>query len=382
VIVSEPGYVYVLFNPPLRGLVKIGRTARDPKGRAEELSSATGVPTPFEVAYDAYFADADAAEQFVHATLTEKGFRRASNREFFQIALSDAVRAVVAAQALLGASVPQGDGASDSPSSKAFDELCDFAGALLRGEGDTLQDKKRAVDLYRGAADGGSIRAALELGEIWLTAEANVDSKDIRRWLEWASDHGASDAWGYLAILWRRAGNSENARKCWDRLLKCPEQSIARGRVAWAILYVISTPVKDVTAFHRHALHDVRDLVLSHSANAPLSRKIELALFPEIAHPHEVGRVLSIRDGVVSISGGYSVREEHLRPGVTLQLEQQVEFVADFMDQTALDIRPMKERTPPDWGLIDEIRKRLEEGGIDHVERAALLKRVRDELQR
>jgi hypothetical protein len=110
---AEPGYVYVLFNPSLKGLVKIGRTARDPKGRAEELSSATGVPTPFEVAFEAYFADAVAAEQFVHATLTEKGFRRASNREFFEMSLSDAVKTVVVAQGVLESCAPR-DSEGDS----------------------------------------------------------------------------------------------------------------------------------------------------------------------------------------------------------------------------------------------------------------------------
>ena len=63
---QEPGYVYVLFNPALKGLVKIGLTGRDPKGRAAELFG-TGLPTAFEVVYDAYFANARMVEQFIHA---------------------------------------------------------------------------------------------------------------------------------------------------------------------------------------------------------------------------------------------------------------------------------------------------------------------------
>src|SRR6185369_11781349 len=39
-----PGFVYALINPSMTGLVKVGRTERDPTGRAHELSSATGVP--------------------------------------------------------------------------------------------------------------------------------------------------------------------------------------------------------------------------------------------------------------------------------------------------------------------------------------------------
>ncbi|PIY04238.1 MAG: hypothetical protein COZ20_06175 [Gallionellales bacterium CG_4_10_14_3_um_filter_54_96] len=50
---GSSGYVYVLLNQSLPGCVKIGKTTRDTATRAAELSSATGVPTPFMVAYDA-----------------------------------------------------------------------------------------------------------------------------------------------------------------------------------------------------------------------------------------------------------------------------------------------------------------------------------------
>ena len=44
---NDPGFVYALINPSMEGLVKVGKTKRDPKGRANELSGATGV-TPFK----------------------------------------------------------------------------------------------------------------------------------------------------------------------------------------------------------------------------------------------------------------------------------------------------------------------------------------------
>lgn len=47
----EPGHIYILVNPSMEGLVKIGKTTRDPESRARELSQATGVPTPFYVAF-------------------------------------------------------------------------------------------------------------------------------------------------------------------------------------------------------------------------------------------------------------------------------------------------------------------------------------------
>jgi hypothetical protein len=50
------------------GMVKVGKTNRDPKDRLRELSAATGIPTPFVLVYSAYFADCLEAEQF-HAML-------------------------------------------------------------------------------------------------------------------------------------------------------------------------------------------------------------------------------------------------------------------------------------------------------------------------
>jgi hypothetical protein len=53
--VNDSGFIYVLINVSMDGLVKIGKTQRDPEKRAIELSSATGVPTPFIVAFEAFF---------------------------------------------------------------------------------------------------------------------------------------------------------------------------------------------------------------------------------------------------------------------------------------------------------------------------------------
>ena len=80
----EPGFVYAPINPSMSGLVKVGRTADDPAGRADELSSATGVPTAFVLAYKRFFSDSEAAERFVHAFLERRGYRVSANREFFQ----------------------------------------------------------------------------------------------------------------------------------------------------------------------------------------------------------------------------------------------------------------------------------------------------------
>ena len=72
---SDNAYVYVLMNPSLQNMVKIGKTTREPEERAKELSSVTGVPTPFIVVYSCMFESCSDAETFVHTYLETKGFR-------------------------------------------------------------------------------------------------------------------------------------------------------------------------------------------------------------------------------------------------------------------------------------------------------------------
>jgi hypothetical protein len=73
-------------------MVKIGLTTRDPETRAREVSGATGVPTPFEIAHRRRVADCFAVEQAIHRQLDRH--RVGKNREFFQMSLGDARRAV------------------------------------------------------------------------------------------------------------------------------------------------------------------------------------------------------------------------------------------------------------------------------------------------
>ena len=82
------GYVYVLTNPSMPALVKIGSTRLSPYERAATLSSATGVPLPFKVAMYAEFMDCRKAERWVQSRMV--GFRVNENREFFKNALHEA----------------------------------------------------------------------------------------------------------------------------------------------------------------------------------------------------------------------------------------------------------------------------------------------------
>ena len=80
--IMSKGYVYVLSNPAMPGLVKVGMTRGNPSLRAAQLST-TGVPENFVV--EAVFCCPDCVwfEQYVHSALSE--FRVSNGKEFFRI---------------------------------------------------------------------------------------------------------------------------------------------------------------------------------------------------------------------------------------------------------------------------------------------------------
>jgi hypothetical protein len=84
------GYLYVLTNPYMRGLVKIGCTDRTPRQRADELSQATGVPGRFKVERSWPLEDAHAFERGVHAGLAAY---RVSG-EHFQLSVTTAIERI------------------------------------------------------------------------------------------------------------------------------------------------------------------------------------------------------------------------------------------------------------------------------------------------
>lgn len=89
---GREGFIYILVNPAFPNYVKIGRTTKDPEIRARELSSGTGVPAPYGVAWDVTVNDCHKVERLIH---NELAYARARNdREFFTIPLRKAISVV------------------------------------------------------------------------------------------------------------------------------------------------------------------------------------------------------------------------------------------------------------------------------------------------
>jgi hypothetical protein len=87
------GHLYVLTNPHMPGLVKIGCTDRTAYQRADELSRATGVPGRYRVERSWLLDNAAAAERRVHGALAAY---RLPGSEHFRLPLVTAVEQVEA----------------------------------------------------------------------------------------------------------------------------------------------------------------------------------------------------------------------------------------------------------------------------------------------
>lgn len=87
---SNQGIVYVLINPAMPGLIKIGRTNQESvKTRMTQLYSASGIPLPFECIYAAKVSNYEKVEKALHIAFGPN--RINPNREFFEIESSQAI---------------------------------------------------------------------------------------------------------------------------------------------------------------------------------------------------------------------------------------------------------------------------------------------------
>lgn len=84
-----PGWVYVISNPSMPGIVKIGMTSVNVPRRLAQLSSGTSVAMPFELEWSGWFDDCVKAESLAHDQFRE---RRINGREFFKISPEEAAK--------------------------------------------------------------------------------------------------------------------------------------------------------------------------------------------------------------------------------------------------------------------------------------------------
>lgn len=240
---SEIGFLYVLANSSMPGLVKVGKTTRSPTERAAELSGVTGMATPFLVVYDQLFQDCHSAESFVHVYLAEKGYRVAENREFFNAPVNLVVRAIGLAPGQIDGDLP----VSNAPevtdedeliTSDAGDELdglkfeateqaapwvalFEKAEAHYYGLGDHIEDRTEALRLFRQAATLGSTEAYGRIGNQYMDGEGTPKNpaKAFEFYKEGARK-GRPTCYFLMAQMFSSENNDESADKCFSLFVR------------------------------------------------------------------------------------------------------------------------------------------------------------------
>ena len=216
------GYVYVLVNSSMPGLLKVGKTRRLPSDRVQELSRASGVATPFVVAFEELFDDCDTAEEAVHAELELRGFRQAQNREFFRATTNEVIRIIlgVAARSKPPSRAPAIHNGKDT-SGAPWNDLIIEADELMFGFRDVIQDTDEAIRLYKIAAQMGSPLAYHRLGWAYRwDSEIPRSDREALRWLREGVKRGAYNCYIPMAEIFCDLERFEDAlkafRKCFD----------------------------------------------------------------------------------------------------------------------------------------------------------------------
>ena len=238
----DNGYVYVLMNPSMDNLVKIGKTTREPEERAKELSSTTGVPTPFVVVYDCYFESCSEAEIFVHTYLENKGFRVSSNREFFEIPIKDAIDSIMKAKEHFGKFETTNqhqdfdeEGIFSSNSEDDFlddldykeeeivvkepwEELFYMAETYYYGHDDEIVDYEEAMIYYLKAIKLGSIEAYNRIGIMYERGEGvRENHKKAFQYFKEGAKKDDIKCYAEMAKLFSNQDNIDNALKSWKK---------------------------------------------------------------------------------------------------------------------------------------------------------------------
>jgi len=93
-IPQRPHYVYILCNPSIPGICKIGYTTTTVYDRVKQINSATGVITPWYPVFSYKCPNGRMLEQEIHEYLALRGMRINDKREGFNID-TDSARAII-----------------------------------------------------------------------------------------------------------------------------------------------------------------------------------------------------------------------------------------------------------------------------------------------
>ena len=200
------------------GLVKVGKTGKAPERRVAELSGATGVATPFVLAFQQEFPDCDLAEKVIHSELARKGLRPSPNREFFRAPADEVIRVVLTVSAALEQNEPEAPDSEftddDTKTREGWQDIFNEGLRTYFGRGETIADKRKGLELLKLSANLGSIFAYIFIGNHY---------KDIKKYEIGITyyNNGAAlgdyDCYEGLGSIYYATNHPENFKKSYKR---------------------------------------------------------------------------------------------------------------------------------------------------------------------
>lgn len=218
---ENEGYIYVLINPTMPNIAKVGKTARDPQDRVAELSGATGVATPFVLVYKELFADCSFAETYIHQILEDKGYRVSQNREFFTAPLDEIIKTIQKAKQSLNTDIQDKSKYTNDFEEDYAYSIFQQAKAYYFGEGNCLQDYNEAMNLFKKAIRVGDINSYLYLGIMYRSGDCcNGDMVTAIKYFNEGSKRGNNYCNAEMGICFMATYYNnihiENGKKCWN----------------------------------------------------------------------------------------------------------------------------------------------------------------------
>lgn len=216
---SNKGYVYIMMNPSYNGMIKVGKTTKDPDERAKELSSATGVATPFIVVFKRLFNNCHTAEKIAHGILEERGCRVNDSREFFAIDIPDAINVIL--------QIPDEEYYEEDDDlfegKEEIDEdlgeyFYDMGEKYYFGYDDTFVDEDVALLYYEKSASLGYSRAYEKMGEVW---EGKDDERKALSCYKEGVNNSCFSCYAKLGRIYMRRSSEfyheDNANLAWKK---------------------------------------------------------------------------------------------------------------------------------------------------------------------
>lgn len=218
------GYIYILVNPAMPNLAKVGKTTRRVDERCSESSSGTGVPASFIKVYEQPVKDCHASEKWVHAELDRRGFRFNKNREFFNAPLHEIVEVVTMSASIASENQfepslnPNSKFNNTSEREALIEELWRLAEDYESGTGDVLRSPQKALELYEQAANLGDEASCTRAAKLYMRGDDGIKKDAAKSLLFLKKALSIRDDWltcGDIAEHYSNEGQPVSALPYW-----------------------------------------------------------------------------------------------------------------------------------------------------------------------